>query len=92
VFPAFVGPNYETSDALLRNVAAAGFDFVRPRPSSSCCEWRRRDGRARNIFGRGDILGRGKQGQRREQLDQKYDGPLKCVTPQQDRNTAETPN
>ena len=29
VFPAFVGPNYETSDALLRNVAAAGFDFVR---------------------------------------------------------------
>jgi endoglucanase len=29
VFPAFAGPNYETSDALLRNVAAAGFDFVR---------------------------------------------------------------
>jgi hypothetical protein len=28
-FPAFVGPNYETSDALLRNVAAAGFDFIR---------------------------------------------------------------
>lgn len=28
-FPAFAGPNYETSDALLRNVAAAGFDFVR---------------------------------------------------------------
>jgi endoglucanase len=29
VSPAFVGPNYETSDALLRHVAAAGFDFVR---------------------------------------------------------------
>ena len=29
VFPAFAGPNYEVSDALLRNVAAAGFDFVR---------------------------------------------------------------
>jgi len=29
VFPAFAGPNYETSDALLRNVTAAGFDFVR---------------------------------------------------------------
>jgi endoglucanase len=29
VFPAFVGPNYEVSDTLLRNVAAAGFDFVR---------------------------------------------------------------
>jgi endoglucanase len=28
-FPAFAGPNYETSDGLLRNVAAAGFDFVR---------------------------------------------------------------
>jgi endoglucanase len=29
VSPAFVGPEYETSDALLRNVAEAGFDFVR---------------------------------------------------------------
>jgi len=29
VFPAFAGPNYETSDSLLRNVAVAGFDFVR---------------------------------------------------------------
>jgi endoglucanase len=29
VSPAFVGPNYETSDALLRHVAAAGFDFIR---------------------------------------------------------------
>lgn len=29
VFPAFAGPNYEVSDTLLRNVAAAGFDFVR---------------------------------------------------------------
>jgi endoglucanase len=27
--PAFSGPPYETPDALLRNVAAAGFDFVR---------------------------------------------------------------
>jgi endoglucanase len=29
VSPAFIGPNYETSDALLRHVAAAGFDFIR---------------------------------------------------------------
>jgi endoglucanase len=29
VSPAFVGPAYEISDQLLRNVAAAGFDFVR---------------------------------------------------------------
>ncbi len=29
VSPAFVGPNFETSDALLQNVAAAGFDFIR---------------------------------------------------------------
>jgi endoglucanase len=29
IVPAFVGPAYETPDALLRNVAAAGFDFIR---------------------------------------------------------------
>jgi endoglucanase len=29
IAPAFVGPPYETPDALLRNVAAAGFDFIR---------------------------------------------------------------
>ena len=29
VSPAFRGPNYEISDALLQNVAAAGFDFIR---------------------------------------------------------------
>jgi endoglucanase len=28
-WPPFVGPNYETSDMLLRNVARAGFDFIR---------------------------------------------------------------
>src|SRR5690242_18136054 len=27
--PPFVGPNYETPDALLRNLTKAGFDFVR---------------------------------------------------------------
>jgi len=29
VSPAFVGPEYETPDALLRSVADAGFDFIR---------------------------------------------------------------
>ena len=29
VSPAFVGPNYETSDALLRHVSASGIDFIR---------------------------------------------------------------
>jgi endoglucanase len=28
-WPPFIGANYETSDALLRNVAKAGFDFIR---------------------------------------------------------------
>src|SRR5262249_34384723 len=28
-WPPFVGPNYETSDTLLRNLAKAGFDFIR---------------------------------------------------------------
>jgi hypothetical protein len=28
-WPPFVGPNYETPDALLRNLTKAGFDFVR---------------------------------------------------------------
>jgi len=29
ISPAFRGPSYQTSDALLRNVADAGFDFIR---------------------------------------------------------------
>jgi endoglucanase len=28
-WPPFAGPNYETSDALIRNVVKAGFDFIR---------------------------------------------------------------
>jgi hypothetical protein len=48
--------------------------------------------KAGNIFGRDDILARGEQRRCREQLGEKYDGPLKGATPRQSHHAAETPN